>query len=522
MAHTQRVPLKPTLTLAAKYVRMSTEHQQYSIDNQTAVIDRYAGEHHMEIVRTYVDSGKSGLTIENRPGLRQLIADVESGYPGFTAVLVYDVSRWGRFQDVDEGAFYEYRCRRAKIALHYCAEQFSNDGSALTAIVKTLKRTMAAEYSRELSAKVFAGQCRLTELGFRQGGTAGYGFRRLLIDQHGKPKSVLQRREQKSISTDRVVLIPGPREEVEVIQEIFHRYVVERRPAAEIARMLNERGIPGEEGQRWTRYIIRRILSNPKYIGANVTNRQSGKLRTRRVNNPPEMWVRRDHAFEAIVDAEMFHKASAIAAARFAHHSDEELLEMLRVLLKKRGRLSGPIIIENRDVPCPRVFSLRFGGLAEAYRRIGYQPYRNLSWVKRDAPLLPIRRDFTARVTDTLRSFGASIQEETRGQFMTILTINERLNMRLSIARCHKRQQKDSWRFHLRSSLMPDVTIAARLAPGNESVLDYFCIPSSKGREWITVSAQVPAPSDVQRFDDLDFLRAFAEWDRRARRECRA
>src|ERR1700733_1979805 len=117
MAHTQRVPLKPTLTLAAKYVRMSTEHQQYSIDNQTAVIDRYAGEHHMEIVRTYVDSGKSGLTIENRPGLRQLIADVESGYPGFTAVLVYDVSRWGRFQDVDEGAFYEYRCRRAKIAL---------------------------------------------------------------------------------------------------------------------------------------------------------------------------------------------------------------------------------------------------------------------------------------------------------------------------------------------------------------------------------------------------------------------
>ena len=191
MAQNQRLPSKPGPTLAAKYVRMSTEHQQYSIDNQADAISRYAREHNMEIVRTYVDSGKSGLTIQHRPGLRQLIADVEGGSAGYAAILVYDVSRWGRFQDVDESAFYEYQCRRAKIALHYCAESFSNDGSALAALVKTLKRTMAAEYSRELSAKTFAGKSRLTELGFRQGGMAGYGFRRLLLDENGNPKFVL-------------------------------------------------------------------------------------------------------------------------------------------------------------------------------------------------------------------------------------------------------------------------------------------------------------------------------------------
>jgi glycine/D-amino acid oxidase-like deaminating enzyme len=44
-------------------------------------------------------------------------------------------------------------------------------------IVKGIKRAMAGEYSRELSAKVFAGQCRLIEMGFRQGGPAGYGLR---------------------------------------------------------------------------------------------------------------------------------------------------------------------------------------------------------------------------------------------------------------------------------------------------------------------------------------------------------
>src|ERR1051326_165392 len=155
---------------AAQYVRMSTEHQQYSIDNQSEVIRAYARSHQMEIVRTYIDAGKSGRRICNRPGLKQLLDDVECGSAGYSAILVYDVSRWGRFQDVDESAYYEYRCRRADIAVAYCAEPFSNDGSPLTAVLKGLKRAMAAEYSRELSAKVFRAQCRFTEAGFKQGG----------------------------------------------------------------------------------------------------------------------------------------------------------------------------------------------------------------------------------------------------------------------------------------------------------------------------------------------------------------
>jgi DNA invertase Pin-like site-specific DNA recombinase len=340
MSQNQREPSKPTITLAAKYVRMSTEHQQYSIDNQSEAIGRYAREHNIEIVRTYADSGKSGLSIQNRPGLRQLIADVEGGSPGDVAVLVYDISRWGRFQDVDESAYYEYRCRRASISLHYCAEPFLNDGSPWAALVKTLKRTMAAEYSRELSAKVFAGQSRLTEPGFRQGGTAGYGFRRLLIDQNGAPKSVLQRGERKNITTDRVVLIPGPREEIEVVMEVFHLYVVERLGTPQIARLLNERGIPGEGGRPWTRHIIRRMVTNPKYIGANVTNRLSAKLRTRRVANPPEMWFRKDNAFEAIIDPELYRKAEEEAEARSRFRTDEQLLEHLRQLLRTHGKLS--------------------------------------------------------------------------------------------------------------------------------------------------------------------------------------
>jgi hypothetical protein len=93
---------------AAEYVRMSTEHQQYSTENQREIIRQYAEQRGMIIVRTYTDVGKSGLRIDGRDALKQLIGDVEKGCANFSAILVYDVSRWGRFQDADESAYYEY------------------------------------------------------------------------------------------------------------------------------------------------------------------------------------------------------------------------------------------------------------------------------------------------------------------------------------------------------------------------------------------------------------------------------
>ena len=154
---------------AAEYVRMSTEHQKYSTENQADTIRQFAARRGYQIVRTYADEGRSGLNIGGRAGLQQLIADVEAERADFNVILVYDVSRWGRFQDSDESAYYEYLCKRAGIRVEYCAEQFENDGSISSTIVKTVKRAMAGEYSRELSVKVFAGQCRLIDLGYRQG-----------------------------------------------------------------------------------------------------------------------------------------------------------------------------------------------------------------------------------------------------------------------------------------------------------------------------------------------------------------
>src|ERR1700739_3884220 len=100
---------------AAQYLRMSTDDQPNSVPTQRETIQRYASAHGFEIVSTYSDLGISGLQIRNRPGLRRLLRDVLSRKCRFKSILVYDVSRWGRFQDTDESAHYEFLCRRAGI-----------------------------------------------------------------------------------------------------------------------------------------------------------------------------------------------------------------------------------------------------------------------------------------------------------------------------------------------------------------------------------------------------------------------
>ncbi len=161
------------------------------------MIAEYALKHGFTIVATYQDAGRSGLTLRQRSGLSRLLKDVVE-LPLFRTVLVYDVSRWGRFQDVDESAHYEFICKSAGVPICYCAELFTNDGSMSSLILKGLKRAMAAEFSRELGEKVKRGQVNLARLGYKMGGSASYGLRRLLIaadgtHKQGRPQELRQR-----------------------------------------------------------------------------------------------------------------------------------------------------------------------------------------------------------------------------------------------------------------------------------------------------------------------------------------
>lgn len=497
---------------AAQYVRMSTEHQKYSTENQAEIIARYAAQRGFEIVKTYADNGKSGLRLDGRDALKRLIADVQAGRADFKVVLVYDVSRWGRFQDADESAYYEFLCREAGISIHYCAEQFENDGSLSATIIKSMKRAMAGEYSRELSVKVFTGQCRLIRLGFRQGGAAGFGLRRYLVDEHRQPKAVLNHGEQKSLQTDRVVLRPGPPEEIEVVRRLYRMFVVQRRTETEIAAALNDEGILTDLGRPWTRGTVHQVLTNEKYIGNNVYNRASFKLKAKRVVNTPDMWVRGDGAFEAIVERDFFEAAQRIIQERSRRFTDEELLGRLSALLVEKGWLSGLVIDEVEDMPSSSTFRHRFGSLVRAYQLVGYAPSRDYRYIETNRTLRTLHPDVVAQVIADIGAAGGTVR---RDPITDLLHINDEFTASLVISRCHISPAGGlRWKVRFDSGLRPSITIVARMQEDNAAIHDYYLLP------WLDVGATPNlrlAPEngillDAYRFDTLE---AFFDLTRR-------
>ncbi len=495
---------------AAMYVRMSTDHQKYSTENQADAIREYAVRHRMEIVKTYTDSGKSGLKLEGRDALKTLIADVQTGFANYKTILVLDVTRWGRFQDADESAYYEYLCRRAGIDVQYVAEQFENDGSPVSTIVKGVKRAMAGEYSRELSSKVFAGQCRLIELGYRQGGPAGYGLRRMLIDEHGNSKGALKRGEHKSLQTDRVILVPGPDDEIEIVRGIYRAFIEEQLQESQIAANLNRRQILTDLERPWTRGTIHEILTNEKYIGNNVFNRKSFKLKMRRVVNTADMWVRADGVFEPIVEPSYYYTAQGMIRERSRKFSNDEMLAKLRTLHARQGWLSGILIDESDDMPSSSAYTHRFGGLTQAYRLIGYDPGRDMRYIDDNKHLRQMYPDIVESVIRKIQSLGGRIHREVTHD---LIVVNDEIKVSLVICRCsqspagHKR-----WKIQFDAGLMPDITIAVRMDTDNRQILDYYLIPAiDVENPHIRLAETNHLALDAYRFNDLEPFFMLAE-----------
>lgn len=482
---------------------MSTDHQQYSIENQTAAMEKYAADHHIEIVKTYTDGGRSGLSFSGRSGLKSLIADVQAETKEYSVILVLDVTRWGRYQDVDEPAYYEFICRRAGFDLQYVAEPFRNDGSTFSNMIKNFKRGMAGEYSRELSVKVFAGQCRLIEKGFRQGGPAGYGLRRMLLDEHRQEKCELTRGQHKSLQTDRVILVPGPEEELQNVRWIYKAFVEDGLTETEIAERLNIQGVLTDWGREWTRSTVHQILINEKYIGNNIYNRRSYKLKERRTLNPPEMWIRSDGAFKAVVEARYFYAAQGIIQARCRKISNEEMLEKLKSLQERQGWLSGVLIDETEDMPSSSVYANRFGGLVRAYELIGYDPGRDFTFLEDNKYLRSMYPEVVEGVIQKIKEFGGRVRRDVTHDF---LVVNEEIKVSVVICRCsHTSTGANRWKIQFDTSLMPDITIAVRMDHTNRGVLDYYVIPSiDVENPKLRLAKDNHFGLDVYRFDSLE------------------
>ncbi|MBN9409167.1 MAG: recombinase family protein [Burkholderiales bacterium] len=459
---------------AAEYIRMSTEMQDYSGINQQAAIRDYAERHGYSVVRTYADEGKSGLHLRGRDSLQRLLRDVEAGDFPFSAVLIYDISRWGRFQDADESAFYEFLCRRAGLKVIYCAEPFVEDGSTVSAIFKSIKRAMAGEYSRELSEKIFTGQRKMTERGFRQGGPPGLGLRRMLVDRDGEPQGLMAKGQHKSFKSDRTILVPGPADEVELVQRIFSLCADDRLGPQAITDLLNAEAVPRDRGLPWSRAMIRGMLVNEKYVGVNLYNRISSRLGKRRTESPPELQFRKADAFEPLVSRQLFERTQAALVDLARSPPDELLLDNLRALLRQHGYLSGRLI-DSLGRFTAAGYSHRFGSLFNAYTMIGYWPEHVQEEARILAGMERVRIDLATRIHADLASVGL---DGRWNSYTSVLALPDGRLLSLQIHRSIKtRQGLPAWNLWVGDRASSDFMLFIRMDPNNEAALDLQLVP---------------------------------------------
>lgn len=358
---------------AAQYLRMSTEHQRYSIRNQARAIAAYAAQHSLQIVKTYSDPGESGLTLRERPGLQALLADVVKATRNFDRVLVLDVSRWGRFQNLDQGSHYEFICFEAGAPVVYCAEPFDNDGTPMMSLLKQIKRLQAAEYSRELSSKISQAILLQAKVGHKLGGPRRYGFDRILVDEHGKPIQKLLRGQTKALNSQRVVYAIGSDDEVQVIRLIFGWYTRDKMSIRAIVKHLTDRGIAAGDRPAWSESMVRRILSDELVVGTYVFNRTTQRLKTKSRKNPPEALIK-TKVVDPIIGRAQFESAARRLRIRRHNVPPEENLTAVARLLRAKGFLTCKVIRECAYTPSPETLVEQFGSIHRVYELVGYSP----------------------------------------------------------------------------------------------------------------------------------------------------
>jgi hypothetical protein len=248
---------------------------------------------------------------------------------------------------------------------------------------------------------------------------------------------------------------------------------------------------------------VHQVLTNEKYIGNNIYNRNSFKLKEKHVKNTPEHWIRADGAFEAIVEPRYYYTAQDIIRERSLRLTDDELLDKLKLLHKRQGWLSGIVIDEAEDMPSSSAYSHRFGSLLRAYQLIGFTPDHDYRYIEINRHLRKLHSETIDDTIHKIEALGGKVRQETTSE---LLIINEELKASLVISRC---LQTDAgtyrWKIHLDTGLLPDITIAIRMDAANEKPFDYYLLPALDiENPTMRLLEHNGLALDTYRFDDLE------------------
>jgi DNA invertase Pin-like site-specific DNA recombinase len=492
------------------YMRMSTNNQQYSLVNQANALFAYAEKHNIAISQIYSDAAKSGLTFEGRKGLQALIRDVQTPERRFEVVLTCDVSRWGRFQNTDEAAYYEHICRCADVEVIYCEELLGDYTGPMSGILKNIKRAMAAEYSRELSAKVCQAHWRLAALGFHQGGLVGMGLRRAIVSPDGRILGTLEDGQRRLGYGDRIRVVPGPEEEIAIVRRAFHAFTVRNLRESKIVDELNKDPSTWLRSKPWTLYKIRRLLTDERYLGTMTFRCYDECFRRKSHPESPSKVIRYEHAFPPIIPVKQFRAAAELIRYRLRKFDDVTLIRMLRSLYEQKGTMSGFVIERSHEMPRYTTYRDRFGTLLRAYEIAGIPTARDCSYVEKNREKRADTDDALDVLFDELRLGGHLVVLDREHH---IVVVDNKWSVLIKLLRERRgRHGKAEWMFAIPVSQRADFLLLIRLDRSGTKCVDKYFVPMlSIGPRVVRMSASNDLGTDMYRISDFSVVRGLAE-----------
>jgi hypothetical protein len=262
----------------------------------------------------------------------------------------------------------------------------------------------------------------------------------------------------------------------------------------------------------WTVQKLRRLFTDPIYKGAYAYCRHDYKFHTFK-NLPSEKWLVREHAFRGVISDKQWTQARELIRKETKPLVDSEMLEGLRRLWKRKGRLNSNLINAARDIPSVAAYHNHFGGINEAYKLIGYPLPRDYSFVEAIRMSRRIRRVLCDDICQRVQAICGSAE---RLPVSGTLLLNHNVTVKIVICKGWVRPKLNtSWTLLLGKQPVADVVIIARLNPPARSVLDYFVFPAFSQLRGALHARERDNDAflDLYRFDDLQpFINSFRRY----------
>lgn len=288
--------------ITALYCRLSQEDElqgeSNSIRNQKALLEKYALDNGFHNCRFYIDDGYSGVDF-NRPDFNRMIDDMNNGLIG--TIITKDLSRLGR-DYLKTGTYLEIIFPQNNV--RYIAINDGVDSETDSNEFIGIRNYFNDYYAQDISKKIRSVKTAAMNRGERTNGSVPYGY----MLNPDNPKQYLVNPETAPI-VKRIYELSAAGYGVAKIQKIFEDDKAISPAIYLFQKYGSLRGKPDpSRPYNWPKRTIRRMLSNPEYLGATVcgkTYSKSNKLK-KRISVPRSEWKIFENTQEPIVDRKLW------------------------------------------------------------------------------------------------------------------------------------------------------------------------------------------------------------------------